>query len=271
MVDVRFEIVVLFCRMSENWKIIPVDLLRSARKSSFKRERNVSDNEVSLAAQFDRLQAERERTWTAEALKVNGDQRRHLVDTLGDVRRVSLGDSVELFELVDVDTGSITLDGLMKEGPVVLAFFRFAGCPACNIALPHYDRTLAPALATRGIRFVAVSPQRPDLLSEIRTRHRMSFSVASDPSNVLARRWGLTYEFNEASKRDAIANGRPIGKVTGTGTWELPMPTILLIDQNRLVRFVDINPDWLRRTESETVLNAVDRLGVSLWSERRSA
>jgi peroxiredoxin len=48
--------------------------------------------------------------------------------------------------------------------------------------------------------------------------------------------------------------------VTGTGTWELPKPTVLVIDRNKVVRFVDVSADWLVRTEAGPIIEAVRRL-----------
>ena len=35
------------------------------------------------------------------------------------------------------------------------------------------------------------------------------------------------------------------------------MPTIVVIGQDRVVRFADVHPDWLVRTEAEAVIEAV--------------
>jgi peroxiredoxin len=51
-----------------------------------------------------------------------------------------------------------------------------------------------------------------------------------------------------------------MGQVTGTGAWELPMPTVVLVDRDRTVRFADVSPDWLVRTEAETILASVRKL-----------
>ena len=53
-----------------------------------------------------------------------------------------------------VDGERLTLESLTTQGPAVLIFFRFAGCPACNIALPYYRDALAPALARRSVILV---------------------------------------------------------------------------------------------------------------------
>ena len=219
--------------------------------------------QTSLQQQFDALHAHRVATMKPEDLQVNVDQRRQLVDTADRAGFVKAGDTVAPFVLEEVDGARLTLDDLVADGPVVLVFFRFAGCPACNIALPHYDGTLAPGLKAAGARLVAVSPQVPAKLADIKTRHGLSFEVASDRDNALARRFGILFEANEASKAASLAKGTALGEVTGTGTWELPMPTVVVIDRDRTVRFAAVSPDWLSRSEAEPILAAVTALSAA--------
>lgn len=113
---------------------------------------------MSLNQQLAALHAERVRTWDPAALQINIDQRRTLVETADPSVWIKEGDSVEPFVLKDVEGGDLTLESLTATGPAVLIFFRFAGCPACNIALPYYDKALAPALRDVGATLVAVSP-----------------------------------------------------------------------------------------------------------------
>jgi len=199
------------------------------------------------------LHAERERTWEPAALQLNIDQRRELVESADPGRWIKAGDRVEPFELEEVDGQRLTLEGLTAHGPAVLVFFRFAGCPACNIALPFYDRELAPALKALGATLVAVSPQIPERLVEIKRRHALGFQVATDRDAVLARRFGVLYTANAATR----AKGNFIGDVTGTGTWELPQPTVVVIGPDRVVSFADVSPDWLLRTEAGPIIDAV--------------
>ncbi len=97
---------------------------------------------------------------------------------------------------------------------------------------------------------------------EIKRRYDLPFLVASDTDNALGRRFGVTFEANAASRRASEAKGSSLGETTGTGTWELPMPTVLVIGQDRVVRFADVAPDWLARTEAEPVLDAVKALNL---------
>lgn len=207
------------------------------------------------------LHAERVASWAPEALKVNVDQRQHLVDSANPEAWIKQGDVLETFELLKVEGGTLTREQLTANGPAVLVFFRFAGCPACNIALPYYQRRLFPALKAWGVPLVAISPQVPERLVEIKLRHPLELQVASDRDNQLGRRLGILYSFDEASRQAALSKGNGgIGEVTGTGTWELPQPTLIVLDRDGRVAFVEVSPDWLVRTEADGVLSVVEQL-----------
>ena len=199
------------------------------------------------------LHAERVRTWDPAKLQVNIDQRRELVEAFDPASVISEGSVLPPFTLLDVEGGEITRETLLAEGPAVLIFFRFAGCPACNIALPYYQRNLWPKLERAGIRLVAISPQVPERLVEISQRHSLGFTVASDPGNSLARQLGIIYEANAAVRAAGTGRGW-IGEIVGTGTWELPQPATILVEPDATISFVDVSPDWLVRTEAEAVL-----------------
>jgi peroxiredoxin len=202
------------------------------------------------------LHEERLRSWDPAKLQVNIDQRRELVEAFDPRAVIRVGDVFPDFTLEDVDGGTLTRDGLTANGPAVLVFFRFAGCPACNIALPHYQRSLWPELEAAGIPLVAVSPQVPERLVEIKRRHDLGFQVAADRDNRLGKAIGITYEANQASRAGGQGPGW-IGEVIGTNSWELPQPTAVVIAPDATVLFADVSPDWLLRTEARDILHSV--------------
>jgi len=214
----------------------------------------------SLNQRLAALHAQRVATWRPEDLRVNVEQRRLLVETENTAAYVKVGDSIDAFSVPGVDGNLIELDTLLARGPAVLIFFRFAGCPACNLALPYYQQALWPTLRELGVSLLALSPQIPDKLLAIQQQHGLEFKVASDLHNEIGRRFAILYSYDEPSRQAALARHSPIGDVTGTGTWELPKPTALVIGQDRVVRFVDVSPDWLVRTEAEPIIAAVQEL-----------
>jgi peroxiredoxin len=203
------------------------------------------------------LHAHRVATYKPEDLAVNISQRHFLVNTADHTKFIKPGEKIQNFTLPEVDGGAVELDALLANGPAVLIFFRFAGCPACNVALPYYERQLYPGLAELGASLVAISPQVPERLVEIKERHKLSFFVASDKDNQLGRKFGIVFSANEESQKALQAKGTNLGDITGTGTWDLPMPAAIVIGQDRVVRFAQVSPDWLVRTEAPYILAAV--------------
>jgi len=212
----------------------------------------------TLQAHFHALHAERERSWPAEQLARNVAKRKELTETFDRSRAVKPGDRIEPITLEDSQGGEIALADLVSGGPAVLVFFRFAGCPACNLALPYYDRQLRPTLDRLGVPLVAISPHLTETgLDEIRSRHQLGFRIAADRDNRLARGLGISFD------RDVVPAERPqgwTGELTGTGTAEFPYPAAIIIDEGLVVRYADISPDWLIRTEAPEILSAVDRI-----------
>jgi peroxiredoxin len=206
------------------------------------------------------LHSYRLKTMAPADLQVNIDQRELLERTADRSAFVKAGDLVEPFSLPEVHGGTVTLDELLAGGPAVLLFFRFAGCPACNIALPHYQAELYPALAELGASLVAISPQVPGKLAAIKDRFGFGFPVASDPDSELGRRFGIMFTCSPESQDHIRAKGGDLSVELGTGKWDLPMPTIVVVGQDRVVAFADVAPDWLVRTEAATVIDVVRRL-----------
>ncbi len=218
----------------------------------------------TLRSLFDALHAERERTWPAAQLQANIEQRRHLETTSDRSRFVKAGDLVPDFRLPQAEGGEVVLSELLRHGPVALVFFRHAGCPACNIALPYYKAHLQPQLKALGVQLVALSPQIPERLIEIKTRHGLDFPVLNDTDSGLAKTFGIAFEPDpEALARAAAASRGSVRDTTGANNDAFPNPAVILVDRDRKVLFADVTPDWLARTEPGVVLNAVATLQAS--------
>ncbi|MDC7683756.1 peroxiredoxin-like family protein [Asticcacaulis sp. BYS171W] len=213
----------------------------------------------SLTTQFEALHAERQRTWPAAQLQKNIDQRAALSARYDAAAHIQTGQRLPEFTLKSVDGGTITRNDIGPNG-AVFVFFRFAGCPACNLALPYYQTTLWPDLKAQGIQLIAVSPHVPEGLIDIKTRHRLDFTVASDTDNAFGKALGITFEPDDIS---AVPPSGWIGEVIGTHSWTLPQPTVLIVDKDARVRFVEVSPDWLKRTESDVILNALTEAKVT--------
>ena len=74
---------------------------------------------------------------------------------------VQVGEQAPDFTLPNALGQPVTLSDLLKQGPVVVAFYRGAWCPYCNVQLRAYQGIL-PQIQALGASLVAISPQTPD-------------------------------------------------------------------------------------------------------------
>ncbi|MFM6829049.1 MAG: peroxiredoxin-like family protein [Novosphingobium sp.] len=214
----------------------------------------------SLAERFAELQEERKRTWPAEQLERNAYQRRVLVDRFNPKAGPGKGDRIEPFDVIDGEGRTVSSRELLGDGPAVIVFFRFGGCPACNIALPYYDETLWPSLSAAGIPLLAISAQNP-VDNGPTERHGLRFSTFADPDYALGRRLGLTFLPEE---QPVVEPGQPwIGATLGTGSYEIAQPAVIVLNADLTIRFIDVSPDWLVRTEASAVLDHLPETRVA--------
>lgn len=170
---------------------------------------------------------------------------------------VAVGDTLESFTLSDATNELVTLDQLVEAGPAVIVFYRGGWCPYCNLALRTYQNELLPELTRFGARLVAISPQPPDQSLSTTEKIGLEFTVLSDPGNRVARSIGIVFQQAE-DVLDAQRNlGLDLAKVNAEGSTELPRPTVLIVNSDRTVRFIDIQPDYTARTEVADILVAL--------------
>jgi len=215
---------------------------------------------VTVQGNLDALQEQRNREWPPEQVAAHKKWRESIEAAAERDQFVKVGDVVEPFTLPEVDGGEVDLLELLATAPVVLIFFRFESCPACNAALPAYRDALAPALNELGVHLVAVSPQVPGRLIAIKHRLGIEFPVASDQETRLIHAFGVAFAPDEEEQERQRRDGGGIAELLGNGKWELPHPTVVVIDQLRVVRFADVHPDWMVRTEADAVVQAVSAL-----------
>ena len=164
-------------------------------------------------------------------------------------------------ELLGVHGAATTLYAVAGGGPAVLVFYRGAWCPYCNIALSAYQEQLLPQLTERGIRLIAISPQKPNGSLTMQQKNGLAFTVVSDPGNVIAGRLGILTRPSPEARAAQLQLGLDLTNVNADGTVTLPMPATVILDASHAVRWIDVHPDYTTRTEPWQVIGALDHVG----------
>src|ERR1700732_3408952 len=173
---------------------------------------------------------------------------------------LQVGQKAPDFTLPNATGGEVSLSSLLKKGPVVLSFYRGECCPFCNLELRAYQLAL-PKMEALGAAFVAVSPEKPEFAQLLADKQDLTFSVLTDHENLIGRKDGLVYQLSSEVKAIALNFGNDISKRKGSDKWELPVPGTFVIDTKGVVRFAQVDPNFMTgRANPEAVLDILTKL-----------
>jgi peroxiredoxin len=218
---------------------------------------------VTIHEQSEQLKAAAAARLPSEVVEAFDRSIQDLLDQGVPVGTVKVGDTLESLTLTDATNALVTLDQLVESGPAVIVFYRGGWCPYCNLALRTYQRELVPELAAFGAQLVAISPQAPDQSLSTAEKAELDFTVLSDPGNRVARSVGIVFQQAEEVLEAQRQLGLDLAEVNAEGSTELPRPTVLIVDQDRTVRFVDVQPDYTARTEVADILAGLTEVGTN--------
>jgi peroxiredoxin len=215
---------------------------------------------ITIHEQSEQLKAAAADHLPSKVVEVFDRSIQHLLDQGVPAGAVAVGDTLASFTLTDATDTLVALDQLVESGPAVIVFYRGGWCPYCNLALRTYQRELLPLLAAFGARLVAISPQSPDQSLSTAEKAELDFTVLSDPGNRVARGVGIVFQQAQEVLEAQRTLGLDLAKVNAEGSTELPRPTVLIVDTDRTVRFVDVQPDYTARTEVADILAGLTEL-----------
>lgn len=177
-------------------------------------------------------------------------------------RALHVGDTMPEFSLPDPTGKLVSSSELLKQGPLLVTFYRGNWCPYCNLALHALQDHLADIKAL-GANLVAISPQTPDNSLTMQEKHALAFPVLSDAGLKTSRQFGLVYSLPESLRGIYRSFGIDLVKQNGSDTYELPVPATYLVDRQGKIREAFVQVDYRRRLEPATAIEWLKKLSAN--------
>ena len=191
----------------------------------------------------------------AERLKVY-EEGVELVKKSGVVEKaLKVGDKAPDFELPDASGNKVRLSNLLKQGPVVVTWYRGGWCPYCNIALRGFQKVL-PEIKAEGASLVALSPETPENTGKTSEKDALGFEVLSDAKCQAAHAFGVAYKLPPILV-DQFKGRLDLAKYNGDDSHELPLGATYVIDREGVIRYAFVDGDYRKRAEPSEVLAAL--------------
>ena len=216
---------------------------------------------------------EAEQTQPAATLKEELDRRRALADQYvpaetqavhrraveavqasGLLERIlPLGAAMPEFQLPDQNGTLISSSDLLRNGKLILCFFRGRWCPFCVAQMEAMNRIL-PEIQALGASVVAISPQTVKQGFFMHDQHQLRFPLLSDAGNKVARQFGIVYSVSDEQRAIYSRSFTNLPFLNGEASWELPVPATYVVDQDGRVVYVQANADYTGRTEPADII-----------------
>jgi peroxiredoxin len=243
-------------KTSFGWHVILALVLVAG--CSADRPANGHARQHALQTQLDKIKAEFAKTGPPEMLRVFEEGIETLREAGVGREAPKVGDPAPLFALPDATGKSVNLRDLLKQGPVVLAWYRGGWCPYCNVTLQALQNEL-PEFGEFGATLVAISPETPDHTLTTAQKNILEFTVLSDVGNKVARRYGLVYTL-PAPVAEQFEGRIDLQEYNGDDQNELPLAATFVIDTDGVVRYTFVNVDYRRRAEPSDIIQALRSL-----------
>ena len=181
------------------------------------------------------------------------------LDTFDPAKAIQPGDKLPAFTLSDATGAQVSSSDLLKKGPILITFYRGEWCPFCSLSLRALQKRLAEIQA-KSVTLVAISPELPDTSLTTVEKNELAFPVLSDVGLSFSKKLGIAWKQPEALRPVFDNFGTDLKKRNGDDSFEVPVPTTLLVDQEGKVRNVHTDADWARRLEPQVAVDWINAL-----------
>jgi peroxiredoxin len=172
--------------------------------------------------------------------------------------KLKTGDKAPLFKLPNANGELVELVNLLAQGAVVLAFYRGAWCPYCNLQLSLLQAAL-PEITAVGASLVAISPMSPDSSKDSVKTNELTFEVLSDVGNNVAREFTTVFKNSDAAINAMGKLGYDFYSFYDDNSAELPVSGVFVIDKNGdIILAKSEGGDYRERVEVHEVLEALE-------------
>lgn len=176
----------------------------------------------------------------------------------GGTNALKVGHKMHSFSLSSATGRVVYSENLLKEGPVVISFYRGGWCPYCNLELKALQNIL-PEIEKHGGSLLAISPELPDNSLSTREKNELEFPVLSDTDNLVAKSFGLEIDVPDLIvKLSKDLWELDLTKLNGTEKHILPIPATYVVGSDGLVKYAFVDADYTKRAEPSEILNALE-------------
>jgi peroxiredoxin len=166
------------------------------------------------------------------------------------------GDPMPPFILPDENGRIVSLEQLLKQGPVAVTFHRGHWCPYCRININALVKAQGE-IAAQGGQIVAIMPDRQEFAAAFKSEAHAPFAILTDLDNGYALSLNLVIWLGAEMMTMMSERSRDLPKYQGNDAWMLPIPATFVVGTDGRVKARFVDPDYRKRMDIDDMLAAL--------------
>jgi len=164
------------------------------------------------------------------------------------------------FTLPNANGDLISSEDLLKEGAIIVTFYRGSWCPYCNLQLKALQSKIKE-IHSLGAQLIAISPEVPDESFSKSEIANMDFHVLSDQDAKVASTYGVAWKVPDFlidhMKKDRNLD---LEEINNGNANIIPIPATYVISKEGIVTWRYLDLDYRTRAEPDDIIEELKKL-----------
>ena len=167
---------------------------------------------------------------------------------------IAVNDKAPDFTAKDQDGKKVTLKNELKNGAVVIIFYRGQWCPYCNKQLNALQDSLS-FIKEKGASLLAVSPEVPANISKTVEKTSATYPVLFDDGLKIMKSYDVAFTVDSSTVKKYKTFGIDFNEANGSNGATLPVPAIYIVNKEGIIVFKHFDPDYRKRLSVQEIIS----------------
>lgn len=186
------------------------------------------------------------------------DDNKKVANNASEICPIKISEKVPKANVRNLEGELINLQDVVQEKPTILIFYRGGWCPYCNLQLADLNK-IENQILELGYQLVAVSIDKPEKLKESLDKHKLNYILLSDSKAEASTAFGLAFYVADDYNKMLLSHNMSLEEASGEKHHILPVPAVFIVDQEGIVQFEYVNPDYKIRLDGDILLKAAEK------------
>jgi peroxiredoxin len=172
---------------------------------------------------------------------------------------IKIGSEIPNSIVKTLDGREIKLKEITDGQKSIIIFYRGGWCPYCNLHLSELQ-SIENDLVQLRYKLIAISMDKPDILSKTIDKHNIKYELYSDSKANACKEFGIAFKVDDEYVNKLKGFNMDIEESSGENHHILPVPSVFLIDENGIIKFEYVNPNYKERISGKLLLEVAKTL-----------